>query len=76
MNEIEAKTSQLLADMAHATAWLNFTTATANHDLERFGKWRCDYEHQAAGFQADYENAGRELVKCVGKLEKVLEVEA
>ena len=75
MKEIDIKISQLLADMAHATAWVNFTTAQANHDLQRFGEWRCDYGHQAAVFQADYEISGRELVKCMGKLEKILEVD-
>lgn len=75
MSEIDIKISRLLADMAHAAAWINFTTAQANHDLQRFGEWRCDYNHQAAAFQTDYEIAGRELVRCMDKLEKVLEVE-
>ena len=48
--------------MAHATAWLNFTAAQANHDLARFGERRCDYAQQAGVFHADCENARTELV--------------
>lgn len=50
-----------LADMAQVTAWLNFTTAQANHDLQRYGEWRCDYASQASVFQQDYENARRKF---------------
>ena len=53
---------KLLADMAHATAWLNFTAAQANHDLARFGEWRCDYAKQAGEFHAEYDHARTELV--------------
>ena len=52
---------KLLADMAHATAWLNFTAAQANHDLARFGEWRYDYARQAGEFHDNYVNARTEL---------------
>lgn len=58
---VDANVSRLLADMAHATAWIAFTAAQANHDLQRYGEWRCDYGHQASIFQAYYEKAVREL---------------
>ena len=58
---------RLLADMAHATAWIAFTTAQANHDLQRYGEWRCDYGQQASMFHADYEKAGSALMNCLAE---------
>ena len=63
----DANINRLLADMAHATAWITFTTAQANHDLQRYGEWRCDYAHQASIFQADYEKAGSALMNCLAE---------
>lgn len=65
MEEIDSKeetaprsdTQLRLVEMAHATAWLNFTTAQANHDLQRYGEWRCDYAGQANVLQSEYEKA-------------------
>ena len=62
MNEKTLAVSHCLADMAQATAWINFTAAQANHDVARYGEWRCDYATQACGFQRDYEVAEREFV--------------
>jgi len=63
MDPKETVIAMCLADMAQATAWLNFTTAQANHDLQRHGEWRCDYAMQASSFQGDFDKAGRELMK-------------
>jgi len=60
--EDNTNTRRCLADMAHATAWLNFTTAQANYDLSHYGHWRCDYAEQASMFQRDYEKAARLFV--------------
>lgn len=62
---VDVNVSRLLADMAHATSWIAFTAAQANHDLQRYGEWRCDYGHQASIFHADYEKAGRELMELL-----------
>lgn len=62
---VDAQVRRLLADMENANAWLQFTTAQANHDLQRYGEWRCDYGQQASIFHADYEKAGRELIKLL-----------
>lgn len=56
-----------LADMANATAWINFTAAQANHDINKFGEWRCAYDMQAGSLQVDFDNAGRELIKLLNQ---------
>lgn len=58
---VDANVMRCLADMAQATAWLNFTTAQANHDIHRYGEWQCDYVTQATTLQNDYETACRDL---------------
>lgn len=55
--------NRLLAEMAHATAWILFTTAQANRDLEQYGEWRLDYAQQVSMFHNDYDKALQELVE-------------
>lgn len=79
-NMINITIKRCLADMQHATAWLDFITAQANSDLRKYGEWSCDYCEQAGLFQKDYEKAGRELLVAMynltsGKIMSIDEVE-
>jgi len=66
-NNDDYQKEMLLLAMQQAVSWLNFTTSCANYDLKKYGQWRCDYHSQAANFQRDYDNAGRQLEQlCVG----------
>jgi hypothetical protein len=60
-DDLDLIIKQSLADMAQATAMINFTTAQANFDMARFGEWRCDYYSQVLLFSNDFDNAERDI---------------
>ena len=51
-----------LSDMAMAIARMNFITAQASHDTQKYGEWHRDYASCADAAQEAYEAARRELL--------------
>lgn len=47
--------NKALAEMAYATALINFTTARSDRDLQNHGFWRSDYERDVSIFQSRYD---------------------